>query len=328
MIFRIEDNQNSNGNHREYEIPFKDLPILKLNELENYLAEKIRKEVNNTQDRNLLSYSKSLGICLLKYNKFADNELHIDKYGNGDGCISFCFYKAIRWMLNELHINEIEDDDGFSFYSLPFDKQILLKKYVFFDLKLGGLYGLKLSSKNKEEKIVLVNFDIDVSDNNFLDIYLRDKTGTGRKKVASPEKDKEVLIMQSPDDMVVSDYLPSVYLLYALVLRYGMNKSIHKFLYNKIYNLDDYYFAYCEETERDALLTIIDYLYYYDKDEQMMIKKVLKDCKEMEHLSVFYDPILQLLGIQEDNFEYSYMLGDYNSNIVSEWIWYCYNKYM
>ena len=55
MVFRIEDNQNIDGNHREYEIPFQSLPVLKMKELEKYLAEQIRKEINNSQDRNLLS---------------------------------------------------------------------------------------------------------------------------------------------------------------------------------------------------------------------------------------------------------------------------------
>jgi len=53
---------------------------------------------------------------------------------------------------------------------------------------------------------VLLNFIIDVSDNNLFDAYLQKITGTGRKIVASPEKDKEVLFVQSPEDIVISEY--------------------------------------------------------------------------------------------------------------------------
>ena len=59
-----------------------------------------------------------------------------------------------------------------------------------------------------------------------------------------------------------------------------------------------------------------------------MIEQILQDCQNNEHLSTYYDPILQLLGIQEESFEDSFMLGDYNCIIVSEWIWYCYSQYL
>lgn len=298
MVFRIEDNQNIDGNHREYEIPFQSLPVLKMKEFEKYLAEQIRKEINNSQDRNLLSYSKALGVCLLKYNKFTDNELHI----NTD-IDSVCGYIYFYYLKNQ----------KLEFACEPFDL-------------MYGLYGL--DSKKRERDIIVLNFNIDVSDNYLLDGYLRKMTGTGRKKVASPEKDKEVLVMQSPNDMVISDYLDSVYLLYALVLRFGMKKSVYENLYYRIQNLEDYRFECCGEIERKALLTIIEYLYYYGKDERIMIEQILQDSQNNEHLSTYYDPILQLLGIQEESFEDSFMLGDYNSNIVSEWIWYCYSQYM
>ena len=297
MVFRIEDNQNIDGHHREYEIPFQCLPVLRIKELERYLAEEIRKEINNSQDRNLLSYSKSLGVCLLKYNKFTDNELHINT--NLNGVYGYIYY----YMKN----------------------QKLELAYEPFDL-MNGLYDL--DTKKRERKIKLLNFNIDVSDNCLLDGYLKKVTGTGRKKVASPEKDKEVLVMQSPNDMVISMYLDSVYLLYALVLRFGMKRVVYENLIYKIQSLENYRFECCGEIERAALLTIIEYLYYYGKNERIMISQILQDSQKNEHLSTYYDPILQLLRIQEESFEDSFMLGDYNSNIVSEWIWYCYSQCM
>lgn len=72
MLFRIEDSVNINGQHREYRIPNEYLPLLKKKDLDIYIAEEIRKEINDFKDRKLLSYSKSLGVCLLIYNKFTD----------------------------------------------------------------------------------------------------------------------------------------------------------------------------------------------------------------------------------------------------------------
>lgn len=68
--------------------------------------------------------------------------------------------------------------------------------------------------------------------------------------------------MQSPEDIVVSDYLDSVYLLYGLFLKYGMKESIYIKLINKIKTLDAYRFEFCGEQERDGLLFIVNYLYY------------------------------------------------------------------
>lgn len=52
MLFRIEDNKNISSYHREYEIPFDNLPKMHTSKLDKYLAEEIRKEVNNANDRN------------------------------------------------------------------------------------------------------------------------------------------------------------------------------------------------------------------------------------------------------------------------------------
>ena len=43
-------------------------------------------------------------------------------------------------------------------------------------------------------------------------------------------------------------------------------------------------------------------------------------------ISTYYDPVLQLHDIQRENFWDSYMLSDYNNNIISDWIWEFYNR--
>lgn len=77
ICFRIEDGANCSGILRNYKIKDEDLPVINKNDVEDYIAEEIRKQVNGSKDRKLLSYSKSLGVCLLKYNDYVDNELHI-----------------------------------------------------------------------------------------------------------------------------------------------------------------------------------------------------------------------------------------------------------
>ena len=64
MLFRIEDTENIDGCHRQYEIPFDELPRMKMSDLERFISNEVRKEINNANDRKLLSYSKSLGVCL------------------------------------------------------------------------------------------------------------------------------------------------------------------------------------------------------------------------------------------------------------------------
>lgn len=292
MLFRIEDSENPYGFHREYSIPIEKLPRVKMDELEGYLAEEIRKEVNNANDRKLLSYSKSLGVCLLKYNKYTDNEVHINKLDIHD----FVYYYDVE-------VGKYECKP----YSLAY-----------------GLYDIEFEHKKKE--IVLLNFKIDVSDNNLLDAYLRKITGMGRKKVASPEKDKEVLLMQSAEDMIISTYSDSVYLLYALFMKYGMEELIYTNLINKIYLLENFRFEFCGEVERYALIEIINYLYFKGKYEMELSPSIFQDSRKEDYLPVYYDPILQLHEIQNESFEESYMLGDYNGNVVSDWIWHFYAK--
>ena len=92
---------------------------------------------------------------------------------------------------------------------------------------MAGTYGLPQYIYNSSNrKIILLNFSLDTSNNYQVNSYLKYYTGKGKKAFASPEKDYEVLIMQSPQDLVISQYIDSIYLLYALVYRYGMNQDI------------------------------------------------------------------------------------------------------
>lgn len=242
MLFRIEDTENTEGFHRQYELPEEELPRMRLSELDEYIAGEVRKEINNSNDRKLLSYSKSLGVCLLKYNNYTDNELHI----------------------SHITPNQL-------FY---YDCKKEQSKVIWYDIH----YGMQdYEFKHSNRKIVLCNFSLDVSDNAQVNYYLNRFTGVGKKKYASPEKDKEVVLMQSPNDLVISQYTDSVYLLYALVYKYGMSEYIFRNLYHKIATLDEFRFDYCPETEREALLNIVSYLYYRGYTERYISNRVFMD---------------------------------------------------
>ena len=291
MLFRIEDTENIDGCHRQYTIPAGELPRMRMFELEKYVASEVRKEINNANDRRLLSYSKSLGVCLLKYNHYTDNELHISDIPQ-------------NWL----------------WY---YDCKKQRTKKIRYDIR-SGLPAYERKHPNRE--IILLNFSLDVSDNKLVDSYLRSHTGVGKKKVASPEKDKEVLVMQSPGDLIVSQYTSSVYLLYALVRKYGMTQTVAQSIYSKIATLEKFRFNDCNQTERTALLAIVEYLYNHGNIERAISHRVFEDSQNDIRISTYYDPILQLHGIQEDDFGDSYMLSDYNSNIISVWIWEIYYK--
>lgn len=300
LLFRIEDNQSIEGLHREYEIPIQNLPTLTIKELDKYIAEEIRKEVNNSKDRQLLSYSKSLGVCLLKYNEFADNELHLYEYEDSD-------YDTISYYFIEDQFDQVE--------CKPF----------YLGCGVIGLYSKK--KKEKEKAVKLKNIVVDVSNDYLLNKYLKKMTGTGKKWIASPEKDKEVLVMQSPNNMIISNYLDSVYLLYALALKYGMNKLVREELIHKICSLENFNYTEDGKMEEEAILVIIDYLYKRINAERKVIKPILQDIKKSDPLSLYCNPIMQLLEIQEKNFDDLILQADYNSNVVSDCIWECYSKY-
>lgn len=197
MLFRIEDSENEGGVHREYKIPLNDLPIIPISQIRYYIVNEVRKEINGAKDRCLLSYSKSLGTCLLKYNKYADNEIHI---------------------------NYVNNEEFVIYYDLKENKYI---NYV---------PGMLL--ENKDYDVRLYNFMLDVSNNDSIDRCLKKFTGVGRKKIASPEKDKEVILFQSPNDLIIKQYSNSIYLLYSLVIKYGMEEWMRHELIGYVSNLE------------------------------------------------------------------------------------------
>lgn len=295
MLFRIEDINNYDGNHRTYNIPTGELQKID-NNIEYYIANEIRKEINNSKSRRLLSYSKSLGICMLKYNIFGDNELHIT-----DAPIDTIMF---------LHKK---------------DDMIIPYPFTLSDNFLDDI--------NLDYDLYLYNFIVDVSDNQALDNYLRKTTGKGRKIFASPEKDYEVVMYQSYiNDIIISSWLPSIYLLFSLALKYGFPDFVSSEIYNKVVNLPDYRFeSNYGINEREGILLIIEYLSEKLAFEKEIIENLLKTLKNLDNISFGFSSMDQFLRILTDkDYDYDEIVSDefhYHYTAVSEIITNAYINY-
>ena len=293
IYFRIEDRANSLGIQRKYQIPVEELPIIDKQEVEDYIAEEIRKEVNGSRDRGLLSYSKSLGVCLLKHNECTDNELHICRVNE------FWYENSIQYITS---YNEFRS----KYYSLE-----------------SGLDRQKLFKYNG--KIKLYNYVIDIANNTILNKYLLNFTKHGLKQYASPEKDSEVIMMQAYNDVMIERYIDSIYILYALQLKYGFlrRQEVVENIIDEILKLEEFRFYECEQ-ERGAIIFLVRYLYYNSEYEKSINKAIFKYLDSKEHVSLYYDSILQFHGILHEDFGEAYTLSDYNDNVVSAIFWkYC-----
>lgn len=292
MLFRIEDISGFDPKPRTYLVDEFTRPLIDKEEVDKYIALKIREEINGSKSRELLSYSKSLATCILKYNKYTDNELHICVI---NGCKDYISYVSPNNILK------------CKFYSI---QDRLNENTLFY----------------KRGIIQLLNFIIDVSNNAILDKYLRYYTNVGKKVLSSPEKDSEVVVMNPPNDLIINQYMDAVYILYALQLKYRFlnDENVRIALVLELESLDAFRFEYCPQ-EREAFIILIQYLSINWQYEYQISQEIYTYSENEEHLSVYYDPILQFHGImQDDDFEESYYLSTYNDNVISDLFWrYC-----
>lgn len=296
ILFRIEDVSGFDPNSRNYEQSEYSSDIINKDQFDNIIANRIKNEVNGAKSRNLHSYSKSLATCLLKYNKYTDNELHIfifnDFYWNkviytgSKGCVKVKNYSIM---------SRLQDNQGFF---------------------------------NKSGQINLNNFVIDISNNTLLHQYLKKYTGSGKKRMASPEKDNEVVVFNPRSDLVVKNHMNALYIIYALQMKYGFlsNHEIAAKLSMAICQLEERFFSdYVEE--KCAFIEIINYLHYCWQLEKRISSRIYKTSDEEAHISMCYDSILQYYGIQESEcFEDAYdLIVFYNDDpIISLALKYCY----
>lgn len=290
MLFRIEDVSGFEPNYREYEPENYNYIQVDKEDIDSYIATEIRKQINCSNEREVLSYSKSLATCLLKYNNFADNELHIMSSN----------YLNSLWYINSN--GEYER------------KPYHIKK------RLNGKRLFQDSGKIK-----ITNFIIDVSDNRLLEKFLQTYTGIGRKSYASPEKDHEVIVMHPLNDFSICNYMNSIYTVYALNLKYNFLKKpfIVYGIINQLRKLDNYRFS--NPDERSAIIKLICYLAHHWKYESKISKKILDESDNKMHPSICFDSILQFNSIINDDFMDAYHLCAETEDVITHIFWnYCY----
>lgn len=261
ILFRIEDVSGVNPNLRLYNTTLYDAILIGSNQFDQEIATMICNEVNGAKLRILHSYSKSLATCLFKYNNYVDNELHvfIDNASYYDKVL-YTNYQNIDKIKDYSIVDRVNDNDTYM---------------------------------NERGPVQLQSFVIDISDNTLTDKYLKKYTGIGLKKMASPEKDKEVVIFNPPYDIVIKNHMDALYVIYALHMKYGFlnNMIIKDNLLKDICMLDDGVF-YNSGNERIAICEVIKYLATYSEWEQQISEAILKESEHKVHASMYYDAIV------------------------------------
>lgn len=303
MIFRVEKYGEIDFNNRYYDVDESNAPVIDKDDIDEYIAEKIRYAINGSKNRQILSYSKSLATCLLKYNKFEDNVLHICRTNSDCNYINYISPKG-KEKLRE--------------YNLA--KRINATRSVF----------------KKDGKIELLRFVIDASNNEIVDEYLRCYQDKGMKKRISPEKDAEIVIMNPPNDNPIYNYMSFVYMLYALQMKYNILNvfNIRERLIYDIMEMDDFYFyEHCDNQK--TICYLIDFLAcycrmgsdYYERE----LEKCQQFCKDLNNdncsiLSPFdlllFDCIISQSYADAKELSYSY---DAHGDVLSAKLWdyYC-----
>ena len=267
MLFRIEDVNDSDAIRRIYNPNEFHCPYLKSSDVDTYIAEEIRKEVNGSADRNALSYSKSLAVCLLKYNPYADNELHI---------LPLCW--NARNIIQYISINHIRFICG--------QGDIFSAEYSILD-RLNNPSPLIFPC----DCVTLREFIVDVSDNELLNHYLRRYTldQKGLSSRVSPEKDCEVIVMNPPIDLTIGEWnIEAIYILYALNMIFGFLRSpfVCKQLIDTIHQSN----ILCVD-EINAFETIICYLSECWQYEFEISKNIYGYTKTTDKGTFSYSPI-------------------------------------
>lgn len=291
MLFRIEDVSGFSPNLRSYggapEIP------LEKHQVDAYIAGKIRDQVNGAEKRDALSYSRSLAACLLKYNRFTDNELHF--FGANPEVrqiMDYFFYRTRKGKFREKRYSLMERVSGSPLF------------------RGNGIISLR-------------GFLVDVADNRLLDAYLNRYTGAGRKAYASPEKDREVVALNPPRGWVIREHMDAVYTLYALQLRYGFLETPEwaGVLAGEVRAMDPFRFA-AAPGEQEAAVRLIWYLSKYWSHEERISRRIYSDQNRQAHLSMYFDPILQFDAILNMPFEEARALcSQYDLQALSWLFW-------
>lgn len=305
MLFRVETYGEIDFDNRYYDVDEFNAPLIDKKNIDEYIAKMIRDEINGSKGRQILSYSKSLATCLLKYNKSENNVLHICMTNGDFNYIKYISPKGKNKVRKYDLAERICDDPAPVF--------------------------------KKDGKINLLGFVIDASSNKIVDKYLRRYQDKGMKKRISPEKDAEIVIMNSPNDNPIYNYMSFVYMLYALQIKYNILNflNIKDRLIDDIMEMDERCFDESCDNKK-TICCLIDFLAYncrtgsyYYKCEWEKCKQFCKDLENNEFAPLYPFDLLLFNCIISQSYNaaqelfYSY---DVQKDILSAKLWNYYCK--
>lgn len=268
MYFRVEDENGYDPNLRKYGSEYSCNTPVDACDADILIANEIRGQINNCNNSIIFSYSKSLGIALFKYNYLTDNPIHLIPL-EGNNWVEF----------------DVMDDNGLiNNYGIP---------YYITNLD----YPIKRCFDNK--RIILKNYCIDVDNDIQLDTYLRNYTNVGKKKIATCEKDSEVIIRHVVDDYIITEYINEVYLIYALQHEtrllncIGVVEKLIEMFSKEIKN----------QNEVQAFVYLVSYLQNNWSYEEQISKTILEEKRQAERLVGTYDAYFMALDIMDGDIE-------------------------
>lgn len=286
MLFRI-DTSSGFDNHRQHGIPETERIILKGSEIERFIAEETAKEINGSYERRLVSYSKSLGVCLLKYNNYLDNGLHFSETSSRT-CAGY---------------TELYYRIGNQVYCTSYFMQCGLCDFHY-------------------EEVELVNFIADVSDNDIVQAYFQKHIGRGKNPFASPEKDQEVVAMRPLCERFIDpDNLDVVYILYGLSIRYNFLKDEQ--ILNEL--ICEVYKAFREGRYREDEIQAIKSLILYmacNRDYEKTLSEAIRERNSIsERVPFCYDLICEYDAITSYDFMEAYEMSYSSDNVITHALW-------
>ena len=261
LLFRTES--------EEYLRPYPENTEIEVEKIENVIANELREQINNGNEKRIFSFTLFLSVALFKYNPSGSNDMLI-AITPSQAINSIILKKGYGrvWLQCELN-NEKLIVNSFDPYASFLDAD-------FKDVLPEGEY-------------VIENYLIDVcKDHSEIDYYLWRVTGKGKKKYAACKSDGEVLarnIIEDSNSIIMSKIelqhghlLDFVYVLFSLCYKnYLLCPNIIELIFNKSEHLN----RRVTNDEYTALIHIQAYLYLYiDIDQNCCNEMIQKKVEE------------------------------------------------
>ena len=294
-FFRVEKADKDMINRKYHCTRKKTLPKIKIKDIDSYIADQIRQEVNDCSTRSVLSYSRSLATCLFKYDSEYDTVLHIYETFRSD--CNFWGHCSMKHACNG-KTPIIENELQF------IDSQGQLK-VIHYDID----QGLFLQNNSGDEEITLCNFIVDISDNSVLDKYLFKFTQKHKKWHATPQKDNEIVMMQASNDFVIRN-IEAIKIMYALQVKteFLSYSDIMDYIFDRFFELGDLpgFRSLKEIKELEGIKKLLIYIHNNWETEYELSKPIYEYYRKRERLSLSYDICYDILfnDIYDDSYGY------------------------